>query len=992
MFAGLTALTLALVNIPPAVAAELQLTDAPLFIALGVAPNVILTLDDSSSMTNCRITDDGTDRDWLIDKDGDFGPLDTAYLAATSPELNKLAYDPNIKYVIPENPITGLPVNVPSFTAALVDGYDSGSATINLSTSWRPCRSKTSWWDPYSQPGDGPGKPAYYTIFTGSDPKNESQVANNANYTVITVGIGEQQNFANWFSFYRWRYLAIKTVAARAFAHPDLDNRIRLAQSLMWGGEDRYCTSAGWPGACGDQPYQKARGGPITMMKHFSGANRDAFFTWLYATDTSGGTPLLMSMNRAGKYYMDKYPVYDTLVPYEYYRWEDMNAIDSPWAFEPGVKRDPAFSCRQAYHVLMTDGGWSSSSANVGIQGNIDNQSHTYPEALPSGATSYTPFAPYKDSNVLSAGGYNWGFVADNAFYYWVNDLQPTLANDVPAYMADLTPHPVTGLVEDNPNNDPATWQHMVTFTVGFAVDGDIPQTPANYQSLLNGGLSWSSNKIDDLWHGAINGRGKFMNAKSSQQLVDAFAAAMTEVIARTSSGASVASNSGSLEAGSRLFQGRFNSGTWTGQVLAFDLNVSTGAAASTESWDAAPLLTARVQGGGGSGWDTDREVITFDGTNGIPFRWSSLSAGMQADLDTDSKGVNDGQGLERLQYLRGSEADEGTNGNQYRARASKLGDIINSAPVYVGDPSFTYPDNLEASKYSAFKASNTGRTPMVYVGANDGMLHGLDANSGEEKIAYVPNKVFANLTRLTATAYAHRFFVDGAPTVGDVFYSGAWHTVLAGGLRKGGQGIYALDVTDPASLSEIDASSLVLWEFTDADDADLGYTYSRPAIVRMANGTWAAVFGNGHNNTEADGNASSTGDAVLYIVDISNGNLIKKIDTKAGSATTPNGLAGVAPVDVDGDRTIDYIYAGDLLGNLWKFDVSSSNSAQWKVAYKSGSTPLPLYVAKDKFGVPQPITAQPEVGAHPKNSTSGVLGNGGYMVYFGTGKYIESG
>jgi type IV pilus assembly protein PilY1 len=675
-FAGLIALLLA------ASAAELALSDGPLFIELGVGPNVVLTLDDSGSMGNCRVTDKGLDKDALVDRDGDYGPLETAYLGAAAPALNKLAYDPNIEYVIPVE-VDGSPVFTPSFTNAPDDGYkaagynDASTSYYDLSTSWRPCRSRTSWYDPFAPPDDGPGKPAYYTIFTGSDWKNESQVIDNSNYTIITVGsaadVGgfgtsaaeKQQNFANWFSFYRYRYLTMKTVAARAFAHPDLDNRVRLAYSLMWG-DLGYCSTTGWPGDCnggnsgirdvddttpGEGGYAN-RAGPISLMKQFEGANRAAFFQWIFHSQIEGGTPLMMATERAGEFYRDKYPVRDTSVTLgqKEIRWEPMDAVDSPWSFDPGVTRDPVFSCRQAFFVLMTDGGWDCDEpASCGIAGNVDNQSWTYPEALPSGATDYTPFAPYKDNNDETFAGGTWGYLADNAFYYWVNDLQPTLANDVPAFMPDPTPHPVTNEVEDNPANDPATWQHMVTFTVGFGVDGSIPQTPANYQDLLkgasNGGIDWSSNTIDDLWHAGINGRGQFMNAKSSQELVNAFATALTDVLARSASGGSVALNSGSLDANSRLYQARFQSGSWFGQLLAFDLNATTGAVVTPEAWDAGPLLNTQVAGGG---WDTAREVITFDGTDGIPFRWGSLAGGMQSDLNNSTPGVKPGNGQPR--------------------------------------------------------------------------------------------------------------------------------------------------------------------------------------------------------------------------------------------------------------------------------------------------------------------------------------------------------
>ncbi len=232
----------------------------------------------------------------------------------------------------------------------------------------------------------------------------------------------------------------------------------------------------------------------------------------------------------------------------------------------------------------------------------------------------------------------------------------------------------------------------------------------------------------------------------------------------------------------------------------------------------------------------------------------------------------------------------------------------------------------------------------------------------------------FPNLSLLTSTTYTHKFYVDGTATAGDAFFNNDWHTILVGSLDKGGPGIYALDVTDPSSFSEASPTNLLLWEFTDSTDADLGYTYSHPAIVRMANGKWAAVFGNGYNNTTADGHASTTGRAVLYIAFINegrdgvwtSGTDYIKIDTKVGSTTTPNGLATVDPVDLNGDNIVDAIYAGDLQGNMWKFDVSNTNSAQWKVAYGTASVPAPLFTASRLTPAPPAI-----VSRSPQNQPS---------------------
>jgi type IV pilus assembly protein PilY1 len=348
------------------------------------------------------------------------------------------------------------------------------------------------------------------------------------------------------------------------------------------------------------------------------------------------------------------------------------------------------------------------------------------------------------------------------------------------------------------------------------------------------------------------------------------------------------------------------------------------------------------------------------------------------------------------------------------------LGDLVHSAPTFVGITNFHYPDDWgvigvsepeDSSYYSSFVAwqqlqnSGSGRTPLVYVGANDGMLHAFNADTGVEAFSYVPNQVFSNLLDLVDPNRAHQFYVDGSPTTVDAYINSSWKTVLVSGLRSGGQGLFALDITDPSTFAtEASAKSKVMWEFTDSDtdsvsttnanfDSDLGYTFGQPSIVRMHNGKWAAIFGNGYNNTvdnEGDGASgdSTTGNAVLYIVDLETGDLIKKIDTGEGSADDltgnnyPNGLTEPAVVDIDGDSIVDYAYAGDLLGNLWKFDLTSTTASSWAVAYGQ-----PFYSACSSTTCTaatfQPITSRPQVGLHPVS---------GLIIYFGTGKYFETG
>ncbi len=1007
---GMIAMTLGMIHSPAARAADLALSDVPLFVDLGVEPNVVLSMDSSGSMARCFVAPGGvdtTDIPFMFDQydpPNDANEWGTSYFGLTSSDVNALYYNPTIEYLIPVNG-NGVPLNnsaQTSFTAAYNDGYNPTTGKTDLSNTaipsgagtnhkgFRPCWYRpTSFVDPENTATDPTppptpvAQPAYYRRYVGpaADPKNPADfptLQNPANYTKHVVGQAsdtsfggdaakQRQNFAIWYSYYRSRLNVMKAAAGLAAADPGLDRKIRIAYQNLWGLN----------GSSGTRQ-------DISTMKLYTGQARVDFYTWLYALTTGGSTPLRYTLNKVGRYFQNQ-KIDSTSSGHGY---TAMSAVNSPWAFEPGVTKDPEHTCRQAFHVLFTDGLWN---ADAGVSGNVDNTGKAYPEPLDSAGTltNYTAGPPYADSES--------DMLADTAFHYWITDLRTDLANDVPPFMPDGTPHPVTGKIEDNPKNDPATWQHLVNLTVSFGLDGFLPFDDTTYNQLLNGTTQWPAStdtgvEVDDLWHAAINSRGQYVRAQKPTDLVNAFNTAIAAVLARTSSGSAAALNSGTLDANSKLYQARFNSGTWSGQLLAFDINPD-GSIATPEAWDAGGLLTTRVAG---NGWDANRHVITFSGTQGVPFRWASLPSTMQADLNKNGQGISDAvgseQGQARLEYLRGSAANEGI-GNGYRVRSGgKLGDIVNGAPAFVGAPQFSYPDTLESEPYSSFKGANNNRTPVVYAGANDGMLHAFNADTGEELLAYVPKIVFQNLTKLTASPYAHRFFVDGPPTVGDVFYGTAWHTVLVGGLRKGGQGVYTLDVTNPSSFSETGAATIARWEFT---DADLGYTYSRPAIARMQNGRWAAVVGNGYNNTEADGSASATGNAVLYILDIENGSVIKKFDTGVGSSADPsatgrpNGLTTASPVDVNGDRIVDYVFAGDLFGNVWKFDVRSGDPTQWGIAY-SGS---PLFVARDALGARQPITGQIDVGLHPQFQTgSSFFANGGYMIYFGTGKYIEQG
>jgi type IV pilus assembly protein PilY1 len=613
-------------------------------------------------------------------------------------------------------------------------------------------------------------------------------------------------------------------------------------------------------------------------------------------------------------------------------------------------------ACQKNFGMLFTDGFSNQPAAGDGFTGlgNVDGGRGD----------------PYQDSTDDT--------MADGVMDAYINGVRGDLAQNrvpLPAGCSAETPD-----ARLDCNNDPHMNFYAVTLgTRGlqFNPNADPAQDP------FTTAPTWPTtfparhpSAVDDIWHATINGRGELLNAKSSDELAEKLRAVLTSIVNQTGSASSASVNSGSISSDTRLFQAKFDSRDWSGQLLAFRINEN--GTLGSEAWDASEQLPVA----------NSRAIITVnaDGTP-VPFRWASLDATRRGQIDADAT-----IGAARVNYLRGDATNEKPSGLQFRARSNKLGDIISSSPIFVRRPAFGYSDTLEADDYSDFRRDNEDRDAVVYAGANDGMLHAFDADTGRERLAFMPSPVFKNLTSLSQGNYTHKFFVDGAPNMGDAIIDGDWHTVLVGGLNRGGQGIYALDITDPDDFAEANAEDLVLWEFTDADDADLGYTYSQPGIVRLKNGKWAAVFGNGYNNTEPDTAVSSTGNAVLYIVDIETGELIgDKLDTGVGTeddptgAGRPNGLSTPASVDVNNDQIVDFIYAGDLFGNMWKFDVRSEDESEWKISFGTDAAPLPLFSARDPNDAdrPQPITSRPEVIRGPRGI--------GMMVLFGTGKYLEA-
>ncbi|MFT5503558.1 MAG: type IV pilus assembly protein PilY1 [Gammaproteobacteria bacterium] len=957
-------------SIQPAIAAPGTLPTAPLFLSTIVEPNIFLTLDDSGSMDwesmsspnsvsgsgagigltfNASTPEiDGYPRRyvnlvWI-------GNRNTIPPVTLFPEAwvlknsigNSVYYSPDIDYVpwagsdASGNPLyqeytdfTNVPYNIryewakTDLTATHI--YDDSSDSIHGGHA------------NHTGADHGVYLPTYYEWVDDGDGELE---ADEDTYNTIEIKPAnvpfpsgrsyaeEMQNFVNWFVYYRSRETTMKAAVGRIINNTDAT---RMGLELF------------------------NRGHTVDGKSMSDPANKLALLQNFYGVTSSGGTPARQSLQRVGELFSG-------------------NTADP----SPLVSAAEGRECQQNFNILMTDGYWNGYSPGVG---NADASSDS--TGFDGDADESNDGGNYEDAY--------YNTLADVAMHYYETDLDSDSTNNK---------------VPTQDGVDEADHQHLVTYAISFGLSGSLDPETQDPTDVASGFWTnpYASNvddrnaaKIDDLWHAAYNSRGKFLFAQNPDELEATLNASISDISERTGTAAAVAVNSAKLNTESVVYLAQFNTNRWQGNLFAFPIeDQTTGELADVAKWDASSVLTNR------NIVSNPRQIITYDASSatpdGVAFQWSDISTDMQNDLRTNGSGGLDSNtiGEARLDYIRGDRSNEG-NGYSFRDRVSLLGDLVNSGPVFVGKPVLSWPDVApfpeDGNAYSEFANGDAeSRQKMVYVGANDGMLHAFNDDTGEEELAYIPGMVYSEDTNsglhyLANPNYLHKYYVDLTPTLSDIYYSGDWHTVLVGGMRAGGRGFYALDVTDPDAFTEAKAADVVLWEFTSDDDADLGYSYSRPFIGFTNAGTWVAIFGNGYNDT-------GSGEAQLFIVEISKGidgtwsaSDYTKITTGVGTPADPNGLTTPALGDLDGNGTVDRVYAGDLEGNMWVFDISDSNSSRWASAYKSGSTPEPMFTTP----VNQPLTAKPVLAKHPTQPDSN-SNEPNIMVYFGSGQYLVNG
>ncbi|MCC8361855.1 pre-peptidase C-terminal domain-containing protein [Lysobacter sp. A6] len=676
----------------------------------------------------------------------------------------------------------------------------------------------------------------------------------------------ELVNYATWYSYHRTRIKLAKAGASEAFS--------RLAGSTLRVGYDSIWNR---------NPYNIPVGNDNGV---FSGQNRTDWFSHLHAANGNSGTPLKGALQRAGEYFSDA-------------------SATGPWGPLTG---DDQLSCRQNFAILTTDGYWNDNSGYGNPVGDADNEAG--PTILgPSDASyTYAPERPYID-NFSGRNDTRGNTLADVAMHYWKRDLVSTLENNVPTSL-----------------NDPAFWQHMVTFGVSIGLQGRLNPN-VDLVSITNGSKRWGdptdnedADRIDDLWHAAVNGRGDFVAAKDPNEFAQAMVDALKTVAARLGSASNVTANSTSFSTDSRVYQATYVSGQWVGELAAYD--ASEAGLAPEPAWRASPQIAY-----------AGRKVFTWTGTAGATFP----TAGQVGAL-TRTNGIAPIDGATNANYIKGDWGQERRIGGTLRNRESLLGDIVNSSPAYLSD------------------------TRTLFVGANDGMLHAFNSLTGAELFAFVPAGLdFAALSTLSDPQYSHKHFVDG-PIVVSSLSQTPGRNLLVGALGRGGKGVFGLDVTSPSGFG----ASNALWELRD-DNGDMGHVIGEPLIVTLndAARTRAVLVPNGINSTN--------GNAVLFVIDVLTGELLKKIDTGVGA---DNALFDPRGRDVDNNGTVDYVYAGDRHGNLWKFDLAGDTRASWVL----GAGGQPLY--RTRTG--QPITSGLAIARNPMDNKP--------WVYFGTGSYMTLG
>ena len=806
--------------------------------------------------------------------------------------------------------------------------------------------------------------------------------------TQYCTGLEELQNYANWKQYHSTRLELAKTGIGLAFQ--PLNPTFRLGWGTLGGisglgGTSGQCSSSGTA--------QLAKG-----VRLYNSTTQADFLTWLYGLSANAlCTPSRFALDNVGKYFQRA----DNAGP-----WAASGNLTGDGALTRSGSDSSHATCRRSYSMLMTDGYYNDNAFSLGSTTDYDSTGVTVTSSPRT--FQYSPTGPYSDNTVSGTKAPNT--LADVAMKYWLTDLRTDLGNSVKPVSAD-----------------PAYWQHMTFYAVGLGLIGTIDATSTSVLASLTGNsptrtLNWptppqagdDTRTIDDMWHATINSRGRLLNAKTASELNSSIQLMMSDIAGKEGTQAGVAVSAPSLTKDTRKYTPTYTPVTWTGDVTAYSLNQTNGNQTAV-AWEVekpgtpdpvtnAVTYSSTIPSAASRTIVVGNGITSGTGNRAVPFTYNDMGTSLRGMMGSSTVVTQ-----QLIDYLRGDPTNEDTDTTGtsptgiYRPRQTRLGDIVNSTPVFVKNSVDLNYDRLPStitgqSTYRTFVTTKNARTEgVLFVGANDGMLHAFrdgtydtSGNSvtpgGAEVFAYVPYSLLPTLSKLSDKTYTHQYYVDGTNTETDAYVNGAWANIVLGSTGAGAGAPSSAGVSPQSAVFAVDTTSInsnvtgmgtssVLWEVgskISSNFTELGYVLTDIQAGVTTSGQWIAVFGNGYESKSCQ--------ASLFVVDLGTGAFVRELKTSTGSCTTgsKNGLGGVRLVK-NANQQVVGAYAGDLLGNMWKFNLTGS-AGSWAVDL--GGQPL------FKAGSSQPITAQPVVITLPlSGAATPTTGN---MVVFGTGKFYE--
>ena len=768
---------------------------------------------------------------------------------------------------------------------------------------------------------------------------------------VTTAGVctydEEMTNFANWFTYYRTRMQTMKSAITLAF------NSI-MPTSVVSPSKFDYRVGFATLSSIGFSPYT------LDLYPDDVATQRATFWSNVVNASGTNTTPLRTALDKLGAVFKNTTHV---------------NA--------DGSRGVISSACQQNFLIMTTDGYWNDS-----YSGTVTDNDTTA-----SSSSSTSRYCTRANGCLDGVGGIV--SLADVALYWYNGGSNSGTAS----LRSDLEPSVATPGVVPTSSSDPNSHLHVTLYTMGLGVSGQVaydatydttPVLGGDYYKIVTAasGCPWNAGgtynwpvpasnaetAVDDLWHAAVNGHGKYYSAADPSEVVAGLRGAIQNMSIRQGAASAAATSTPNVTVlDNDIFSATFTTVKWYGELVDQKIDPNTGAVSSSNTWSTTSTLGAQATRNiwmldSGAGTLKDFTFANLDATASAWFENKCAVLSQCGSLSTADKViVNSGANL--INYLRGVT----TYADDVRFRAYTMSSATPPAPILLGDIASAKPAYVGRNPLRPYSGGATKSAGAVYAAANDGMLHAFNSATGTELWAYVPRITMSKMYKSADLSYGghHIFTVDGTPEVADVQIGGAWKTVLVAGLNKGGRGFYALDITDPVTPK-------ALWEFC-ADstvcskhDADLGYSFGNPQIVKW-NGVWVVILTSGYNNVPGeDGVGTGSGGGYLYILNLATGSLIQKVSTGVGDTTTPAGLAKATTIvaNPSSDPTARYTYAGDNLGNLWRFD------------FTGATVPSPIKLGS--VGATQPITSRPQAAICD-------AGSGSYktVVLFGTGRLL---